>query len=254
MGDEVLVALDHVLPVLCGQVGVFDDRGLDLGLFDDFLEPVMIDAKHDGAEHLDEAAVGIPGEAGVIGGERQARDGGVVQAEVQHRVHHAGHRHPRAGADGDQQRLFGVAEGEADGFFHQGQGGVDLRGQLAGVLAAIGVEGRAELGRDGEARRDRQANAGHFGQVGALPAQEIAHIRPALIEAGTEAVNPLCHGNPAQPSIREKSATRSMVARTRCSNRSRLRRNSGSGAFTVTSLKNASNGARRPAMPAMAPA
>ena len=47
------------------------EDGVGLGLFDDLLEAMVIDAEDDAAEHLDEAAVAVPGEAFVArGGER----------------------------------------------------------------------------------------------------------------------------------------------------------------------------------------
>ena len=66
----------------------------------------------------------------------------------------------------------------------------------SGYLPVVVVERGADLGRDGEARRDRQADRGHFGQVGALAAEQVLHIRPAFVVTGAEAVNPLGHGGP----------------------------------------------------------
>src|SRR6185437_15619523 len=57
-----------------------------------------------------------------------------------------------------------------------------------------------------------------------------------------------------QPSILEKSATVSVVARMRFSRRKRLARRSGSVALTVTWLKNSSTGVRSLAISAMAAA
>jgi hypothetical protein len=62
---EVLIGLDHLLPLMGGQRGVLHHAGIDLGLFDDLLEAVVIDAEHDAAEHLDEAAIAVPGKAAV---------------------------------------------------------------------------------------------------------------------------------------------------------------------------------------------
>ena len=87
---------------------------LELGLLDDLLEAVMVDAEHDAAIHLDEAAIAVPGEARIAGALGEAFDGLVVEAEIEHGIHHAGHRHARAGAHRDQQRIRRVAEAQAD--------------------------------------------------------------------------------------------------------------------------------------------
>jgi hypothetical protein len=58
-----LIGLDDLLPLKSGQRRVLDHAAIDLGLFDDFLETVVIDAEDDAAEHLDEAAIAVPGEA-----------------------------------------------------------------------------------------------------------------------------------------------------------------------------------------------
>src|SRR4029078_10103793 len=89
------------------------------------------------------------------------------------------------------------------------------------------------------------SDALHLVNVGALAAQQIAHLGAPLGRAAAETVDPLGH---RQPSIFEKSATASMVARIWFSNFSRLSRRSGlSCTFTVTLSKKASIGARKPA-------
>ena len=66
--------------------------------------------RHDVAEHLHEAAVGVPGEALVAGRLREPLDRVVVQAEVEDGVHHARHRLAGAGAHRHEQRVLRVAE------------------------------------------------------------------------------------------------------------------------------------------------
>ena len=63
--------------------------------------------------------------------------------------------------------------------------------QAVGQLAAVGVVGRAHLGGDGEARRHRQAEARHLGEVGALAAQQLLHVGVAVGLAGAEQIDPL---------------------------------------------------------------
>ena len=100
-------------------------------MLDNFLEPMVIDAQHHGAIHLDKAAVGVPGET------RSslaafARPSTVMsfRPEVQHGVHHAWHRDARAGADRHQQRMVVVTEIQPDGLLHRDQRGIDLLLQI----------------------------------------------------------------------------------------------------------------------------
>ena len=60
------------------------------------LEPVRVDRVDHLGEHLDQPPVGVVGEARVAGARREALGRLVVQAEVEDRVHHPGHRDGRA--------------------------------------------------------------------------------------------------------------------------------------------------------------
>ena len=138
-------------------------------------------------------------------------------------------------------------------FFDLGERGGDLGLQLGRVGVVLLVVVGADLGGDGEARRHRQPEARHLGQIGALAAEQVAHIGAALGRAAAKAVDPLfarwsCG---AYPSIWEKSATWFIVARIRDSSRKRFSRNSLSSALTVTRSKNSSIGLtqRAPAPP-----
>ena len=241
--DHLLVFVHDPAPVIGRQGGVFVDAGVELGGLDDLLEAMVLDAEDDGAVHLDETAITVPGEAGIAAGFLEALDRVVVEAEVEDGVHHAGHGDARAGADGDEQGLVDVAKFEADMLLDGGQGGADLLLQPVGVFLAVVVEGGADLGRDGEARGDRQADGGHLGEVGALATEEVAHVGAAIVGIGAEAIDPFLH-RCSQPSIREKSAASAMAAPTRERRRRRFSRRAGSGALTVTSSKNASRTGR----------
>ena len=77
---------------------------------EDLVELRHVDVQRHFAEHLDEAAIAIVGEARVAGLGRQPFDGLVVQAQVEDGVHHAGHGKLGARTHADQQRIGGVAE------------------------------------------------------------------------------------------------------------------------------------------------
>ena len=104
--DDLLVARDGLLQAGLVEVGVDLGAALVLDRLELVLEGVLRDLEDDRAEHLDEAAVAVVGEAAVAGPRLQALDGLVVEAEVQDGVHHARHRELRARAHRHEQRLL----------------------------------------------------------------------------------------------------------------------------------------------------
>ena len=79
----------------------------------------------------------------------------------------------------DEQRIAGVAEGLAAGTPPDlGQRRLDLAFEVGWIGLVMSVEVRADLGREREAGRHRQAEMGHFGEVGALAAEQVAHRGP----------------------------------------------------------------------------
>ena len=192
--DDRLVAPDQRLPVVGREVGVERVALALLVVLERVLEVVVVDAEHDVRIHRDEAAVAVIGEARVARGRRDRLDGLVVEAEIEHRVHHARHRGAGARAHRDEERVLGVAEGLAGELADIGErarstSSFELRRIGAAVVVVVG----ADLGRDGEAGRHRQAEIGHLGEVRALAAEEVAHRRLALGLAVAEGVDPLRH-------------------------------------------------------------
>src|SRR5262249_42166793 len=108
---ELLAGLRRVEPLELGgpptegrgpERHVLAHPGLALGGGDQLLVALAGDPAADVAEHLGEAAVGIPGEALVAGGGGEALDGDVREAEVEDGVEHPRHRLASAGADRDE--------------------------------------------------------------------------------------------------------------------------------------------------------
>ena len=83
-----------------------------------------------------------------------------------------------------------------------------------GIGLAVGVEIGADLGGDGEARRHRQAEIGHFGKIRALAAEEIAHVGAPCRLAAAESVDPF--GLFADGSSRLRRPRFSQAAAARC--------------------------------------
>ena len=151
------------------------------------------DAEHHVGIHGDEAAVAVVGEALVAGGFRHRLDRHVVEAEVEHRVHHAGHRGARAGAHRDEQRVLRIAERLAGDARDVLERVLHLRLELLRIGLLVGVESGADLGRDGEAGRHRQAEVRHLGEVRALAAEQVLHLGFAFGGAVAKGVDPLGH-------------------------------------------------------------
>ena len=179
--DDLLELGDDLLEVVGGQVDVGLNAGLLLVRVEDVAEALGVDVEHRLAEHLDEPAVGVPREALVTGEGGEGVDGVVVEADVEHRLHHAGHGELRAGAHREQERLLGVAEGAADEVLDVTQSLGDLDAHLRGH-PPLGEVGAAGLRRDREAGRDGQAQLDHLGEVGPLAAEEVLLVAIALAE------------------------------------------------------------------------
>ena len=134
----------------------------------------------DVAIHLDKPAVTVPGETGVATGLLQRHHGLIIQAQVQDRVHHARHRIARSRTHGDQKGLLHVPETLAEDLLRVRHAGLDLRPHFLGIGFVVGVIISADFGGDGEAGGNGQADAGHFGQVGAFAPQEGFHAAVAV--------------------------------------------------------------------------
>ena len=163
-----------------------------------------VDAAHDVAEHLHEAPVRVGGEALVPGARGEARDRLVVQAEVEDGVEHARHRLARARAHRDEQRVLRVAEPLAGAATRAGRAPRrPARSRPAGRSAVAHV-GDAGRGRDREAggHAHRAADARHLGDVGALAAEQLAHLARAL----REVVDPFLHWRAGGRSARRRCA------------------------------------------------
>ncbi len=200
--DDILVAGHDLAPILGRKLGIERGAAIELVLLEDLLEQMMLHAQHDLAIHLDEAAIAVIGEALVATALGQAHDGLVIEAEIEHRIHHARHRGARTGADRDEQRVFGIAELGADQRFDMPDAGFDRRLEIDRILPIVIIEIGADFRGDGQARRDRQAEIAHLGEVGSLAAQQILHVGAPFGGTITEAVDPFRHVQPIPRSSR----------------------------------------------------
>ena len=151
LAHDALERLDQLAQVGGVEIQVVLRPLRPLGRLDRVLEGLAVDAEHRLAEHLDQAAVGVPGEPLVVGLLGQAVHRLVRQPDVQDGLHHARHGELRPGPDADQQRIRRVTELAAHGRFQRAQVGRDLVVQAVGHRALLQVV-TAGIGRDREAR------------------------------------------------------------------------------------------------------
>ena len=167
---DLLERRDELLQVVSREVGVLPGATRLLQVAERVLEEVLVDAVDDLAEHLQQAPVGVEGEAAVAGARGEPLDRLVVQAEVQDRVHHPGHRHGRARADGDEQRVARVAEALAGLPLEPADVIRDFLLEAGRQIAGAHVRATC-VGGDRKARRHRQTHQRHLGEPDPLPAE-----------------------------------------------------------------------------------
>ena len=193
---------DELPEVLGRELRVELYAALALLLLDDDFERIVVlfrdgfHAQHHVAVHLHETAVRVPCEAGV------AREGGhglhglVVHAEVEDRVHHAGHRGAGARADRYEQGFLPVAEPAFGQTFDVADGFLDLGAeQRDHLLLAVRVVLGAYFRGDGESRGHGDPDEVHLGEVGTLAAEQLPHFAVAfglLVAESVDTFN-VCH-------------------------------------------------------------
>ena len=178
---DLLVAVDELVEVVGGELDVVLDAARALQVVHRVGEQRALDAEHRLAEHRDQAAVGVAGEPLVLGDRGQAADRGVVEPDVEDRLHHPGHRELRPRPHRHQQRVLRIAELAPDLVLQRAQRPGHLHPQVGrqgplGEVVAARVGGHREPGRDG------QAEPGHLGEVGALAAEQVLLVLAALGE------------------------------------------------------------------------
>ncbi len=247
--DQFFVIADHGPQVFGLQIGIELRLRLGLARIEDVVELLLVDVERHFAEHLNEAAIRIVGEARIVGELGQTLHRLVVQAQVENGVHHARHRKLRAGADAHEKRVGGIAELFSDLRFEFRQCSehlpIDLVGNAIGVLE-INV---ADLRRNGESGRHRNTSPAHLGQASALAAENVLHLAIAVGLAGAEAINVVLHDfcSPAV-TISEKSAIVENSVSRLWSRVSRFARTFSSFALTSTLSKKVSTRGRNEAI------
>ncbi len=176
-----LERLDELLQILGRQLRVLLDAALVLERRERALEPMSVDAFDHLAEHLDQPPVRVEREPRVARARAETRRRLVVQAEVEDRVHHPGHRDSRARAHRDEQRIVIRAEPLAGPLLEPRHVLVDLVLEPVGQVA-LDQRRTARVGGDREPRGHRDAHRGHLRQADSLAPQELTAAGRRLIE------------------------------------------------------------------------
>ena len=154
------------------------------------VEMFVGDAKCDLAEELNEAAIGVVGKTRVVGLLDQPLQRGLVEAQVENGVHHARHRHRRAGAHRYEQRVVAAAKALAGLILQRAHVAPDVVHQAGRQLVFLEV-GKTRVGGDRKPGRHVEPDLRHLAKVGALAAKE--HL--VLAVAFFEGVDVLLAGN-----------------------------------------------------------
>ncbi len=181
----------QLLQVIRGQLHVLLHALLLLHGIDELLEILLAHFHDHVGIHLDEPSVAVPRPAGVAGFLGDDIDDGLVQSEVQNRVHHARHGRPGTGTDGDKQRVLFVAEFLAGNLLHLNDVLIDLRLDFIVDLSSILIILCTGLRGNREALRHGKPQSCHLCQVRTLASKELAHVRIAFCEQ----VHPFLHHN-----------------------------------------------------------
>ena len=177
--DQALQILGRQLDVELRPAALL--QRLELGL-----EHVGVDPVDHLAVHLDQPPVRVVGEPRVPRRRGESLHGAVVQAEVEDRVHHPGHRDCRAGADRDEQRVGRVSEALPRLLLEPRDVVVHLGPERLGHLARRHRRPTG-VGGDREARRNGNPEGGHLREPDAFPAEELPPARSLLVECVDQA-------------------------------------------------------------------
>ncbi len=173
---------NQLTKIVGGQLDVVRDAPRGLEVRERLLEALSVDAVDDLAEHLDETSVRVEREARVARRLRQSLDGDVVQAEVENRVHHPGHRDRGARPHRDEQRLRVVAESLPAALLERSDVLVHFRVEPFRDVSAACEVGATRLRRDGEAVGHGDAELRHLGEADPFPAEELTTAARVLAE------------------------------------------------------------------------
>ena len=180
--EHHLVCRNDLLEVLGGELGIQLAVIFLLDAVENLVKMGFFNFHNDIGEHLDEAAVAVVCKALVIGELCHSNYGLIIKAEVEDGIHHTGHTCSCAGANGYEIGIFRAAELLADLCFGNCKSCFDLLDDFIGDHFAVLIVTGAGFGAYGETVGNGETDTGHLGEVGALAAEELPHVRITLIK------------------------------------------------------------------------
>ena len=183
--DEFLETGNEFLQVVGSQFRIFD-FGFAMAFYLDLgnggFKGVMIfsggflHSENDVAVHLNKTAVAVPSETGIAGSLGKGCNTLVIQAEIQNRIHHAGHGFASSGTDSHEKgHVFRIAELGAHDSLHVGNTSLDVGFHGCGISAPVVVVIRTNFRRNGKSGRHGQTDTGHFSKVGTFATEQVFH-------------------------------------------------------------------------------
>ena len=184
-----LESRDQLLQVVCCQLRVVMNA---LGLFyfvDDLLEEGLGNLHHNIGKHLNKSSVGIISKSGISCLLRESLNGYIVESQIQNGIHHAGHGCSRAGTNRYQERIFRITKFSAVLSLKPFQRVENLALNFFCDLFSTVIIVCAGFCCHCEALGNRQAQIGHFSQIGTFSAEKVPHFSIAFFEQ----IYPFCH-------------------------------------------------------------
>ncbi len=162
--------------VVCGKFYVVSDAFSFFEFVDKSLKILLADFHNDVGEHLDKTSVAVPRPSCVAGLLCQHFHYVVVEAEVEDCVHHTGHRRSCARTNGNEKRIFFIAEFHTRFFFEFGDVFHNFRFDVVVDLFAVLIVLSAGFGSNRETVRNGETDVGHFRKVCAFTAEKFTHF------------------------------------------------------------------------------
>ncbi len=169
------------LQVISSQLNVLSYAPLFLHLVDQLFKVLLADLHNNVRIHLDKSSVAVPSPSGVIGLLSDSVNNSFVQTQIEDSIHHTWHRSSCARTNGNEQRIFLVAELLAGNTLHLNDILIDLLLDLLRDTAVLIIL-CASLSSDSEALGNRKTDVGHLSQVSALTAEQLSHVGITLRE------------------------------------------------------------------------
>ena len=144
---------------------------------------------HDIRVHLDQPTLRIIDKARIIGLLDKTLPRNVVQADIQHRLHHTRHRSTGTGTDRDQQRVVFVSKSSSHLFLSLLQFLCNLVFQFRWILVVMIVKICTNFCCDRESCWYRKSYINHLSQVCTFSAKEVFHLRCTICFLATKKVH-----------------------------------------------------------------